>query len=85
MTRSARAVTLAAASAPANVGRGVVYAPEHGPREDGTLIRVSRDLVMVDYGGHPKATRADDLEWLSDGWEEGEESEDEGGMGFSTY
>lgn len=71
MTRSRYAVTLAAAANPANVGRGVVYVPAHGLREDGTLVRVSGDLVMVDYRGQVKATRADDLEWLTSGAEPG--------------
>lgn len=85
MTRSARGVTLAAASVPANAGRGVVYVPEHGPREDGTLVRVSGGYVMVNYQGQVKATRPDDLEWLTSGWIDGDEDEDDGGMGFSTY
>lgn len=70
MTRSSYAVTLAAASQPENVGRAVVYVPGHGPREDGVLVRVSGALVMVDYRGQVKATRPDDLEWLTSGWVE---------------
>jgi hypothetical protein len=53
------------AEAAENPGRGVVYSPAHGPREDGQIVRVSGDYVMVSYAGTVKATRPNDLEWLS--------------------
>ena len=51
------------------IGAGVVYTPyPGGPKEDGTIARVGDRYVMVLYvGDHtPKATRADDLEFLAD-------------------
>lgn len=48
-----------------HLGRGVVHAPSHGPREDGTIERVTIDWVMVRYAqGGVKATNPRDLEFL---------------------
>lgn len=48
-----------------NIGKGVVYAPSHGAREDGTIRSVMGDYVHVDYRGQVKATRPDDLTFLT--------------------
>lgn len=58
-------VTLADAAE--NIGRGVVYCPRNGPREDGTIVRVTDFHIFVQYVGDrtPKATSPEDLEWLS--------------------
>jgi hypothetical protein len=52
------------AEAAENIGRGVVYVPEHGAREDGKIVRVNDHYVMVSYKGKVKATRVEDLVWL---------------------
>lgn len=56
----------------ANIGRGVVYVPKHGRREDGVIMSVSGDrYVMVQYAGQApaqaKATYPRDLELLTVG------------------
>jgi hypothetical protein len=50
---------------PEDCGRGVVYAPQHGPREDGVIVRWNEDFIFVRYAGSetPKATNPADLEW----------------------
>jgi len=51
---------------PSDVGRGVVYAPSHGPREDGAITSWNDTYIFVLYRGSTtsKATRPEDLEWL---------------------
>lgn len=51
-----------------NIGSGVVYCPNHGPREDGVITGVSTQYVFVRYTGdnHSKSTDAGDLVLLSD-------------------
>jgi hypothetical protein len=46
------------------IGRGVVYAPRFGLREDGVIIRVNNRYVFVRYSGslHAQATNPTDLE-----------------------
>ena len=44
-------------------GRGVVYVPRVGPREDGIIVRWNDTIVFVDYRGEIKATYPADLEW----------------------
>lgn len=56
--------------AAAAVGAGVVYRPNGGnypTAEDGTIVSVNDRYVMVLYVGDrtPKATRAEDLTFLS--------------------
>lgn len=51
----------------ANVGRSVVYRPDHGPSEDGVITGVSERFVFVRYRGqhpdaHGQATPAELLE-----------------------
>lgn len=48
-------------------GRGVVYRPQPGEVEDGKIISISGPYVHVLYKGDsfPKATRPEDLEFLS--------------------
>lgn len=50
----------------ADFGRGVVYKPAHGPREDGVITAWNDHFIFVRYRGHEgsNATRAEDLEWL---------------------
>lgn len=47
-----------------NIGRGVVYSPRHGVREDGRIAAVNDTYVHVDYRGQVKATRPEDLSFL---------------------
>ncbi len=49
--------------AAAGVGRSVVYTPEHGPREVGTISSTSSLYVFVQYDGErgTKATPPDAL------------------------
>lgn len=55
---------------PSDIGRGVVYCPAHGSREDGiiTSLNESADYVFVLYRGDSgsKLTCCRDLEWLSE-------------------
>jgi len=57
----------------ADVGRGVVYTPPHGgPSEDGVITGFNDEYVFVRYqdqhpGANGKATRHEDLRWLSAG------------------
>lgn len=58
--------------AAAAVGAGVVYRPNGGnypTSEDGTIVSVNDRFVMVLYVGDrtPKATRPEDLSFLSQG------------------
>jgi len=50
----------------ADVGRAVVYRPQFGPAEDGTITSFNEAFVFVRYRGDAgsKATRREDLEWL---------------------
>jgi len=51
-----------------DVGRAVVYVPYPGAQaEDGTITSVNDDYVFVRYAGDnaSKATRPEDLQWLS--------------------
>lgn len=51
-----------------DIGRGVVYMPGHGQtNEDGIITSVNDSYVFVRYAGdiHSKATRYEDLRWLS--------------------
>lgn len=53
-----------------NIGRGVVYRPYPGAvPEQGVITSVNHRYVFVHYTGDmaPKATRADTLEWMTDG------------------
>jgi hypothetical protein len=54
---------------PSDVGRGVVYVPRHGSREDGVITSWNSHFVFVRYRGSetPKATNVLDLEWASGG------------------
>lgn len=48
-----------------SVGRGVVYRPyPQAVPEDGEIVRVSGEYVMVRYGSKVLATYPRDLEWL---------------------
>jgi hypothetical protein len=49
-----------------NIGRGVVYVPRHGKREDGRISSVNAYYVFVRYSGGVAATSPEDLVWLSD-------------------
>jgi hypothetical protein len=53
--------------ADAAIGAGVVYRPDHGDAEDGTIVRVTDFHVLVLYAGDrtPKATRPEDLTFLN--------------------
>jgi hypothetical protein len=48
------------------IGAGVVYRPHGGPAEDGDIVSVGDQYVMVRYVGdrQAKATRPEDLEPL---------------------
>lgn len=53
-----------------HVGRGVVYVPGHGAREDGVITGVSDHYVFVRFAdqhpaAHGKACNPADLEWAS--------------------
>lgn len=52
----------------ADVGRGVVYVPRFGPREDGVITSWNEEYVFVRYAGSLSergvATYPRDLEWL---------------------
>ncbi len=53
-----------------DIGRGVVYTTYLGKGEDGAITSFSDQFVFVHYSDqHPssfgKATRREDLEWLS--------------------
>lgn len=49
------------------IGSGVVYIPDHGPREDGIITSVGNYNVFVRYKGdtHSKATNPATLEFLT--------------------
>ena len=51
----------------ANIGNGVVYAPEHGAAEEGTITSVNDRFVFVRYGSRrtPAATEPAALSLLS--------------------
>ena len=50
-----------------NIGSGVVYCPEHGPREDGVITSVGACYVFVRFAGDvtPKATPPEALTLLA--------------------
>ena len=50
-----------------HIGDGVVYSPDHGPAEDGTITGTSDRYVFVRYAGdsHSKATAPEDLTLLA--------------------
>lgn len=48
-----------------DVGRGVVYTPSAGPREDGVVTSYNERYVFVCYtSGGVAATNPDQLDWL---------------------
>lgn len=54
-----------------DVGRGVIYQGSYpdAPREDGVILRITKDAIFVRYKGqHPgsdgQATSREDLEWV---------------------
>ena len=56
-----------------DVGRGVVYQASYpnAPREDGVIVRITKDSIFVRYKGqHPASdgqmTSREDLEWTHD-------------------
>ena len=54
----------------ADIGRGVVYTPAHGPAEDGVITSINDSFVFVRYKKqHPsapgQATSREDLRWLA--------------------
>lgn len=54
-----------------DIGRGVIYQPEHGSAEDGAITSYNGAWVFVRYRSqHPgtdgQATRREDLRWLSE-------------------
>lgn len=52
-----------------DTGRGVVYEPYSGAQaEDGVITSFNDVFVFVRYAGdqHSKATRREDLKWLSE-------------------
>lgn len=51
-----------------DIGRGVVYTPRFGPKEDGVITSFNDAYVFVRYKdqhptAHGKATKREDLEW----------------------
>lgn len=51
-----------------DIGKGVVYCPKYGEREDGVITSISDSFVFVRYKKqHPsangQATKREDLEW----------------------
>lgn len=59
-------ITLAQAAQ--NIDRGVVYTPRGGGApEDGTIVRVSGEYIMVRYAGQVKATDPEDLDFFLPG------------------
>ena len=43
----------------AHIGDGVVYAPAHGEREEGTITRVNDRFVFVRYGSRRTSAATD--------------------------
>ena len=50
----------------AAIGKGVVYIPAHGKREDGMILSWNDKVIFVLFRGDaaPKAVRPENLDWL---------------------